>query len=114
MKVPHGEADYEADSVTIIANAIKKVKGKIRRTDMHHAQEAEAQGNVEIVINKQHPSANTDRRPPAGARLRFEDGEEPVKISARRIEKHGQIEGGRESAGASKGVWIFKKRRSKR
>lgn len=107
------EPDFSAKSAEIEADSINAVgNGKFRRSGVHHAGRARAEGNVRIRIREQF--ANTGhgpKRPPSGSILEGEKAE--IQSRKLAVVKSGK-KSGPDRASASRGVWIFGKLRRRR
>lgn len=61
--------DYEAKKIEVEADSISKTR-KIRRSSVHHAGQADADGNVRIKIKQQYNNeGNKALRPDSGTEL---------------------------------------------
>ena len=107
------DPDFEARSAEIEADSIRiQGEGKFRRSSVHHAERAVAEGKVRIKIRE--PLPNTDgnpRRPPSGSIL--EGSKAEVQSRKLTVAKSGK-KGEPDKAAASRGIWIFGKLRRRK
>ncbi len=102
------DPDYEASSIRVEADVIED-HGKFRGTNVHHAQQIDADGNTRITIRGQMANEGSKtRRPDPNSEI---SGDE-FTIDAREINIHPRSgRTGRDSATARRGVWIYRRKK---